>query len=163
MDEKIQQGKDWLENLLKLMNIPTTVQVGRIEQNQDNSTSCWLTIDETKITESQIEMLIGKKGETIDSIQYLLNTVLNIPTGDQKHCSFTVELNGYRIARQAELFALAQNTASRVRQTGLPEELTYLSSPERRQIHSFLEKSEDLETESKGQEPERRLIVRLRS
>lgn len=161
MDEQIQMGKKWLENLLKLMGIPTQVIVGKKEEHH-GITSCWLIIDETRLNPYQIEMLIGKKGETIDSIQYLLNALLNIHLNDEDKCTFTVELNGYRLRRQAELFAVAQTAANKVRQTGIPEELKYLSSPERRQVHSFLEDFKDLHTESQGQEPDRRLIIRLR-
>lgn len=162
MDEQIQRGRQWLETLLILMGIPAEIQIGRIEKDNNGIISCWLTIDETNLAQDKIEMLIGKKGETIDSIQYLVNALLNIGVDDQQHRSFTVELNGYRIRRQAELFALAQTAANKVRKTGLPEELKYLSSAERRQIHSILQEAVDLETESQGQEPDRRLVVRLK-
>lgn len=162
MDEQIQHGKQWLEKLLELIGVPVTVNVGRMEERENKLISCWLTIDETQLSSEQIELLIGKKGETIDSIQYLANAILNIGVAEDQHRLFTVELNGYRIRRQAELFAIAQKAAAKVRQTGEPEELKYLSSAERRQIHSLLEDAQDLKTESQGQEPNRRLIVRLR-
>ncbi|MBE9221801.1 RNA-binding protein [Cyanobacterium stanieri LEGE 03274] len=162
MDEQVQRGKQWLETLLKLMNIPADVQTGRVEENGQQGISCWLTIDETNLDQNQINALIGKKGDTIDAIQYLANSLLNIGLGDNSPCFFTVELNGYRIRRQAELMAIAQSAAAKVRETGTPEEIKYLSSVERRQIHSILESSEDLTTESQGNEPERRLIVKLR-
>jgi spoIIIJ-associated protein len=162
MDEQIQHGKQWLEKLLDLMGIPVPINIGRMEEQENNLISCWLTIDETKLSSEQIELLIGKKGETIDSIQYLANAILNIGVAEDQHRLFTVELNGYRIRRQAELFAIAQKAAAKVRSTGMPEELKYLSSAERRQIHSLLQDAADLETESQGQEPNRRLIVRLR-
>ena len=163
MDEQIQRGQKWLETLLKLMNIPADVQVGRLEEDGEQILSCWLTIDDSRFESSQISSLIGKKGDTIDAIQYLANALLNIG-GDETHrpCFYTVELNGYRIRRQAELVAIAQSAAAKVRETGTPEEIKYLSSVERRQIHSILESSEDLTTESQGNEPERRLIVKLR-
>jgi spoIIIJ-associated protein len=162
MDQQIQRGQEWLEKLLYLMGIPAEVKIGRIEAEEDKVNSCWLTIDETKLNPEQIEVLIGKKGETIDSIQYLANALLNIGVEEGRQRSFTVELNGYRIRRQAELSAIAQQAAAKVRQTGKPEEIKYLSSAERRQIHSLLQEFGDLETESQGQEPDRRLIVRLR-
>ena len=162
MDQQIQQGQEWLEKLLNLIGIPAQVKIGRVEEEEDNESSCWLTIDETKLSQEQIEILIGKKGESIDSIQYLANALLNIGLEEDRRRRFTIELNGYRIRRQAELFAMAQKAADKVRQTGKPEEIKHLSSAERRQIHSLLQESSDLETESQGQEPDRRLIVRLR-
>ncbi|BAQ61391.1 RNA-binding protein Jag [Geminocystis sp. NIES-3708] len=162
MDEQIQRGQKWLETLLKLMGVPANVNLGRLEQNGDQVISCWLTIDETTLDQPKIEALTGKKGETIDAIQYLVNALLNIGVDENSHRFFTVELNGYRLRRQAELMAIAQRAAEKVRLTGVPEEIRYLSSVERRQIHSILEKSGDLSTESQGNEPDRRLLVKLR-
>ena len=149
-------------NLLKLMGVPANVNFGRLEENGDQVISCWLTIDESTLDLAKIETLTGKKGETIDAIQYLVNALLNISAEEGSHRFFTVELNGYRIRRQAELMAIAQKAAEKVRVTGVPEEIRYLSSVERRQIHSILEKSGDLSTESQGNEPDRRLLVKLR-
>lgn len=162
MDEQIQRGQKWLETLLKLMGVSTNVNLGRLEQKVDETISCWLTIDESTLDLPKIEILTGKKGETIDAIQYLTNSLLNIGVDENNHRFFTVELNGYRLQRQAELMAMAQRAAEKVRLTGLPEEIRYLSSVERRQIHSILEKSEDLSTESQGNEPDRRLLVKLK-
>ena len=162
MDEQIQRGQKWLETLLQLMGITATVKLGRIEENGDKVLSSWLTIDETKLSPDTIDALIGKKGETIDAIQYLANVLLNVNLEEGSQRFFTVELNGYRIRRQAELMAIAQRAADKVRVTGLPEEIRSLSSVERRQIHTFLEKSGDLSTESQGNEPDRRLVVKLR-
>ena len=162
MDQQIQRGQEWLEKLLDLMGIPAEVKIGRVEEEEDNVSSCWLTIDETKLSPEQIEVLIGKKGENIDSMQYLANAFLNIGLEGHRQRRFTIELDGYRIRREAELLTMAQKVAAKVRQTGNPEEIKYLSSAERRQIHSLLQESSDLETESQGQEPDRRLIVRLR-
>jgi spoIIIJ-associated protein len=162
MDEQIQRGQKWLETLLKLMGVPANVNLNRLEQNGDQIISCWLTIDESSLDLSKIETLTGKKGETIDAIQYLANALLNIGVEEGSHRFFTVELNGYRLRRQAELMAIAQRAAEKVRITGVPEEIRYLSSVERRQIHSILEKSEDLLTESQGNEPDRRLLVKLK-
>lgn len=162
MDEQIQRGQKWLETLLKLMGVPANVNLNRLEQNGDQIISCWLTIDESSLDLPKIETLTGKKGETIDAIQYLANALLNIGVEEGSHRFFTVELNGYRLRRQAELMAIAQRAAEKVRITGVPEEIRYLSSVERRQIHSILEKSEDLFTESQGNEPDRRLLVKLK-
>ena len=163
MDEQIQRGQKWLETLLNLMGVSATVNLGRIEESGDNILSSWLTIDESSLNTETIHYLIGEKGETIDAIQYLANVLLNINTEEGKQRFFTVELNGYRIRRQAELMAIAQRAADKVRVTGVPEEIRSLSSVERRQIHSFLEKSGDLSTESQGNEPDRRLVVKLRN
>jgi len=96
-------------------------------------------------------------------MQYLANTLLHIGAGHKGEGSFTIEVAGYRQQRQAELQILADQIAKKVRQTGHQSEIKHLSSAERRQVHSYLEKAEDLITESRGQEPDRRLVVRLRN
>ncbi|MBR8828876.1 MAG: RNA-binding protein [Gomphosphaeria aponina SAG 52.96 = DSM 107014] len=161
-ERQIQRGQDWLAELLKLMGIPAEVKITQIGGDVGEPNLCWLTIDETNLTPEQKERLIGEKGETIDAIQYLANTILNIGVKPENQGAFTVELDGYRVKREAELFALVEEVAEKVRQTGQEVQLPPLSSAERRQVHTFLQDSEDLATESRGQEPERRVFVRRR-
>jgi spoIIIJ-associated protein len=99
----------------------------------------------------------------LDAIQYLANSILNLGQGESQQAAYTIELDGYRARRQAELQALATNAAQRVRETGEEFEMKSLSSAERRQVHTFLKECDDLETMSRGQEPDRRLVVRRRS
>ena len=80
---------------------------------------------------------------------------------DHQH-PFTVEVNGYRHDRQEALVSQVQQIADQVRRIGQEIEMTNLSSAERRQVHALLQDVEDLETESRGQEPDRRLVIRLR-
>jgi spoIIIJ-associated protein len=162
-EQQIQKGQQWLLELLQLMAIPAQVHTSQVEdESSDESKVTWLTIDESNLTPEQINLIIGNEGATIDAIQYLANALLNIKveSGNQRY--FTIELNGYRVKRQGELLALAEEVAQKVRETGEEVEVKALSSAERRQIHSFLSKSGDLTTESRGQEPDRRLVVRPR-
>ncbi|VXD19943.1 conserved hypothetical protein [Planktothrix serta PCC 8927] len=152
----IQQGQEWLEKLLKLGAVPSTVK-SSLEPD-----SCWLTIDEVNLTPEQVAILVGQDGEVLDAIQYLLNAIHNLGKDDEERTSYTVELNGYRIRRHLELRALADHAANRVRQTGGEVEIKSLSSGERRLIHYFLQESDDLETYSRGQEPDRRLVVKMK-
>lgn len=153
-------GQEWLTKLLNLMKIPATV---RIEIKDDEPDNCWLIIEESSLTPDQIKLLVGEKGANIDAMQYLANTLLHIGANHKGEGSFTIELAGYRKQRQAELQLLAEKLAEKVRKTGQETEIKHLSSAERRQVHSYLEKAGDLITESRGQEPDRRLVVRLRN
>lgn len=159
VERQTERGKEWLEELLILIGIPAQV---KIESQDADSESDWLVIDETSLTPERIETLIGEKGESIDAIQYLASTILNLGIESESQRPFTVELNRYRVRRQEELLALAQELAQQVRETGKEVEVKSLSSAERRQIHTILKESEDLKTESRGQEPDRRLVVKLR-
>lgn len=155
-DPKLQRGREWLEKLLGLGGVAAPVTAAwEID-------SCWLTIDSSSLTPDQISILIGDQGEVLDAVQYLANSILNIGRPPEEQSAYTIELDGYRLRRQNELRSLAADVADRVRSSGKEVEMTSLSAAERRQIHTFLQESTDLETESRGEEPDRRLVVRLR-
>jgi len=161
----MQRGQQWLKTLLELSGISTEIH-GSLEaaQPQDDdlpeSDSYWLTIDETNLTPEQIQVLIGPDGSALDAIQYLANSVLNLSQSQEVQASYTIELNGYRVKRQAEIRALAEAAADEVRFSGREVEIKSLSSAERRQVHTFLKDFGDLETFSRGKEPHRHLVVR---
>lgn len=156
-EEQMQQGKEWLEELLKVGALSSAVQVSPEED------CCWLIINEINLSPQQISALTGPSGEVLDALQYLINTVINLGLEEEDKAAYTVELNGYRVRRYQELSALAENAAKQVRQTGVELEIKSLSSVERRLIHNLLKDSEDIETYSRGQEPDRRLVIKAKS
>ncbi len=158
----MQRGQQWLEELLRLSRLPADVEATDNDVPQDDKPSYWLTIDETKLTPEQIQTLIGPEGAAIDALQYLANSILNLGQDEDRQAAYTIELDGYRLRRQEELRAMAAYAAQQVRETGEEFEMKSLSSAERRQVHTFLKECEDLETQSRGQEPDRRLVVRRR-
>jgi spoIIIJ-associated protein len=151
--------------LLQLTGINTQVQ-GSIESrvtgysDSPESEGYWLKVDESNLTAEQIRTLIGSDGSVLDAIQYLANSILNLNQIEEQQASYTVELNGYRIRRQAEIREIAESAADQVRSTGREVEIQSLSSAERRQVHTFLKDFTDLETFSRGKEPHRHLVVR---
>lgn len=156
-DSDIDRGQQWLEEMLNLAKIPATVIAYQQEESH------WLVIDETNLTPEQISVLIGPDGIVIDAIQYLANTILNIGQDLDRQVAYTIEISGYRARRQEELLLMAEYAAKQVRLTGREYELISLSSAERRQVHTMLKECEDLETYSRGQEPDRRLVVKIRN
>lgn len=152
-----QRGQQWLETFLRLAAFPATVSAEVRDTFAEKS--CWLTIDHTSLQPAQIEALLSNKGAVLDSIQYLASSILNI--GQDEQIAYTIELDGYRDRRQQELIAIAEDAAAKVRETGEEYEIKSLSSAERRQVHSILQSSEEIETYSRGQEPDRRLVVKL--
>ncbi len=164
-DSPIQRGQQWLERLLQLMGVSTNVEAKlymAAAQISDSSEpdSYWLTIAETNLKPQQAQVLIGSEGSVLDAIQYLANSILNLNQPQERQASYTVELNGYRLRRQAEIRAIAETAAEQVRSSGREVEIKSLSSAERRQVHTFLKDFEDLETFSRGKEPHRHLVVR---
>jgi spoIIIJ-associated protein len=164
-DSPMQRGQQWLKTLLELTGVSTEID-GELETaqaaggNSEEPDNYWLTIDETNVTPEQIRILIGSDGSVLDAIQYLANSVLNLNQPEELQASYTIELNGYRIKREAEIRAMAEGAAQQVRSTGQEVEIKSLSSAERRQIHTFLKEFDDLETFSRGKEPHRHLVVR---
>ena len=161
-NELMARGEQWLEALLRLLKLTAEVKATDSELLDRAEHSYWLNIDQTTLTSEQIQILIGSQGTTIDAIQYLANTILNLEQEQEQQASYTVELDGYRVQRQSELQAIATHAAEQVRKTGKDFELKSLSSAERRQVHTLLKDCEDLKTHSRGQEPDRRLVVSLR-
>lgn len=157
-DQQLQRGQQWLETLLTHAGLPATVTLDGDRLASEGS--CWLVMDAAAFTPEQTASLVGEKGLGLDAIQYLANTILNLGQPETEQQAYTVELDGYRAHRQAELQAMAKAIAAQVQQTGEPAEMNGLSSAERRQVHTFLKEFDDLETESVGREPDRRLVVR---
>lgn len=157
MSENLQTGAQWLQTLLKLQGIETSVRPNLVSHEAGDS--CWLVIDESSLSEEQIQHLTGERGATLDAVQYLANTILNLEKPQDEQQAFTVELAGYREQRIAELKATAEAAAQQVLDSGEEYEVQGLSSAERRQVHHFLKDYEGLETFSRGKEPDRRLVV----
>ncbi len=161
MKSQLESGKEWLEELLKLMGLASDVNTEGFDKVATDADSVWLNIDSANLTPEQQKLLLGNKGENIDAMQYLANTILNLNLAPELQGSLVIELDGYRVKRYQELASLVQETVDRVRETGSEVEIPGLSSAERKQIHTLLQNSEDLATESRGQEPDRKLVVRL--
>lgn len=164
MENQLTRGKDWVESLLSLMGNSLPVDIDGFETIADDPDSCWLNIDTKSLSPEQVNSLIGEKGKNIDAIQYLANTILNLLQEDEDsvQSSYTIEINGYRVSRYQELREIFDTAADRVKETGEEVELAGLSSAERKQVHAFFQNSAELVTESRGQEPNRKLIVKLR-
>lgn len=155
---QMQRGQQWLESLLRLAGLPADVTATINASFSEES--CWLTIDEASLLPEHVQIITGSGGTVLDSIQYLTNAILNLSQERDQQKAFTIELAGYRLRRYAELKTIAEQAATEVRETGAECELKALSSAERRQVHTMLKEYEDLETFSRGQEPDRRLVIR---
>ncbi len=105
-----------------------------------------------------VGLLIGRHGQTIDSIQYLLNVIAYRAHGEEKK-DVVVDAAGYRARRQATLETLALRVADRVRESGEPEELEPMTAVERKVVHLHLKGVAGVGTTSEGTEPNRYVVV----
>ena len=105
-------------------------------------------------------MLIGKRGATLDSLQYLVSLVVNKNTDD--YVRVKVDTENYRERRKETLENLAKNIAYKVKRTKRPVSLEPMNPYERRIIHSALQNDKYVTTHSEGEDPFRRVIVSLK-
>ncbi|HEX5174937.1 MAG TPA: RNA-binding cell elongation regulator Jag/EloR [Gaiellaceae bacterium] len=105
-----------------------------------------------------VGLLIGRHGQTIDAIQYLLNVIAYRAHGDDKK-DVAVDAAGYRARRRATLETLAERVAEQVRESGKREELEPMTAVERKVVHLHLKDAAGVGTTSEGTEPNRYVVV----
>ena len=112
---------------------------------------------------SDLGIVIGRRGQTLDAIQYLANAIV-YPAGEMKgeRKPIVVDAAGYRSRRQAALEREAEGAAREAIRTASPVELEPMSAVERKIVHVFLQELGGVETTSEGTEPNRRVVVRPR-
>ena len=115
---------------------------------------------EIKISGDDMGIIIGKRGQTLDAIQYLVNLVVN--KGTAPYISVTLDTENYRERRKETLESLAFNLAKKVKHTGKNVVLEPMNPYERRIIHSALQNDRYVTTYSEGDEPYRNVVIALK-
>ena len=149
--ETAERAEKFLMDVLEAMDLKATVSM---EENKEEKT---LDID---LAGDDMGVLIGKRGQTLDSLQYLVSLVVN--KGEDDYIRVKVDTENYRQRRKDTLENLAKNIASKVRRTGKPVTLEPMNPYERRVIHSALQNDRYVETHSEGEEPFRKVVVSLK-
>lgn len=146
MTEVSQQAAEFLENVFDQTGLELSVEVKQ-----------GITGEVLDIEGDDAELLQAQTGELLEALQHLLNQVFgrSLGAGERLVC----DVNGFRATREAELQAMANLAANRVRQTGMPFTFQPMSANERRIIHLTLADSTDLFTESIGEGSERKLRI----
>lgn len=109
------------------------------------------------ISGDNVEEIIGKKGEVLDSLQYLSSLVCN--RIDREYYRISIDCNGFRERRKAQLERLARKIGNNVKRSGRSAALEPMNPYERRIIHSVITNIEGVTSHSKGEEPYRKVIV----
>ncbi len=138
----------------ELLGLMTSKSKANIEEGEDGL----LTVNIEGGEETGL--LIGKKGETLSSLQMILSVMLKIRLGE--FVRVVVNVGDWREREEEYLKSLASSTAQRVKETGEPQNLYNLKSWQRRLIHLSLAEDAEIETESQGEGDERFLVVRLK-
>ncbi len=101
--------------------------------------------------------MIGRRGETLDALQYLTNLAVNGKT--EEKIRIVLDVEGYRQSREETLAALARKMADRAKKSGRSVALEPMSPHERRIIHMTLQNEKGVQTLSEGEEPARRVVI----
>ncbi len=143
--------RDFLNRVFEAMNMVVVIDVKYDEENQ--------TVD-VDLSGDEMGVLIGKRGQTLDSLQYLVSLVVNKDV--EGYIRVKVDTENYRERRKETLENLAKNIAYKVKRTKRPVSLEPMNPYERRIIHSALQNDRYVTTHSEGEEPFRRVVVTLK-
>lgn len=114
-----------------------------------------------RMTGPGLGILIGRRGETLDALQYLVNLAVSRQIGEKPH--IVLDAAGYREKRRETLVRLAENLARKVQKTRQPVALEPMNPQERRIIHTAIQKVPRVDTRSEGEEPYRKVVIQYRS
>lgn len=145
------KAKEFLVDVLKAMKLTAEVKVAYNVNTES------LDID---IVGKDMGVLIGKRGQTLDSLQYLVSLVVN--KGTNEYIRVKVDTENYRNRRKETLENLAKNISYKVKRTKRSVSLEPMNPYERRIIHSALQNDKFVTTHSEGEEPFRRVVVTLK-
>ena len=138
----------FLSELLAKMNNPAPVLAA------DTDNGLRLCIDA-----ETMGLLIGRRGETLDAMQYLVSLVANKNRKEEGYIRVTLDTEGYRSRREETLKRLARKNAMHVKQTGRPVSMEPMNPYERRILHSALQGFTGVTTHSEGEEPNRHVVI----
>ena len=145
------RAQEFLQEVTKLMGVNVSVAVkndeeGNVRVNMEGDT---------------LGILIGRRGETLDALQYL--TSLQVNKGQDDYTRVTLDTEGYRAKREEALVRLANRMANRAQKTGRKVSLEPMNPYERRILHSALQDHPAVTTHSEGEEPNRHVVITLKN
>ena len=144
-------AEDFLKDVFKAMDMVVDIKVN---ENKEEKTM------DIELSGEEMGVLIGKRGQTLDSLQYLVSLVVN--KYSDEYIRVKIDTENYRERRKETLENLARNIAYKVKRTRKTVALEPMNPYERRVIHSALQNDRYVTTHSEGEEPYRRVVVTLK-
>ena len=138
--------KEFLDKVFDAMNMKVDIAVETVENEMN-----------IELSGEDMGVLIGKRGQTLDSLQYLTSIVVN--KGRKEYIRVKVDTENYRSRRKETLENLAKNLAYKAKRTKNPVSLEPMNPYERRIIHSALQNDKYVTTHSEGEDPYRKVII----
>lgn len=152
VNDPVEKAESFLNELLSKMNIES-----KIIAERENSI---LYVEIKDIVSSDTGIVIGRRGNTLDAIQYLLSLAVN--KDRENYVKVIVDVKGYRKRREETLKRLARKMARKAKNSNRPVKLEPMNPYERRIIHSALQNEEDIKTYSEGKDPYRKVVIELK-
>ena len=149
-DSAEERAKAFLSDVTRLMGVDVSVNVRRDEEGN-------VRVDMFGDT---LGILIGRRGETLDALQYL--TSLYVNRGRDEYTRVTLDTENYRAKREESLRRLANRMANRAVKTGRKVVMEPMNPYERRILHSALQQNDAVTTHSEGEEPNRHVVITLK-
>jgi spoIIIJ-associated protein len=146
--KQIAQAKEVLEEILRRMPVEISVEA--------SSSDGAIHLD---IKGDGSGLLIGKKGQTLDSLQYLVNKIINKENAPGEKTEVTVDTENYRLRKKENLREMALKVSQKAKKTLRPVSLNPMPPHERRIVHLILAEDREVYTKSYGEGPLRRIIV----
>lgn len=143
--------KDFLADVFRAMDMEVEI-LTKVDENEK--------LIEVELKGPEMGILIGKRGQTLDSLQYLTNLAVN--KNSDNYYKVKIDTEDYRKRRKETLENLAKNIAYKVKRTKRPVSLEPMNPFERRVIHSALQNDKFVTTHSEGEEPYRHVVVTLK-
>lgn len=143
------EGKMYLENILKTMNVKTRMEVRTLSEGSEIY---------YHIESDENALLIGREGRTLLAIQFMLRNYLNVFV--EEHLIVSLDIGNYHENRKKQLEILATKTAKEVAQTRIAVKLDPMNAFDRRIIHTKLAEWRDVTTESEGEGEHRALVIK---
>lgn len=150
-NDTVDNIREFLENVFSAMDMEVTIDIKKAEDDK---------VYEVELSGKEMGLLIGKRGQTLDSLQYLTNLAVN--KHSDGYIKVKLDTEDYCQRRKDTLENLAKNIAYKVKRTKRPVSLEPMNPFERRVIHSALQGDRYVETHSEGEEPFRHVVVTLK-
>ena len=148
LSDTARKAGQFLTGLTERMDVPVSVEIMETPEQL-----------RMQMTGDNMSLLIGRRGETLDALQYL--TSLTVNRGREDYLRISIDTENYRAKREEALRKLAVRMAGRAKKSGKRVALEPMNPYERRILHSALQNDPDVTTHSEGEEPYRRVIITL--
>ncbi|MFB4163639.1 RNA-binding cell elongation regulator Jag/EloR [Alteribacillus sp. JSM 102045] len=144
--DPIEESVQFLQKVIRDMRVNVEVEVNKRGRETEIS-----------LSGEDLGVMIGKRGKTLDSLQYLVNLVAN--RHSDRYARIVLDAENYRERRQEALELLAERLAAKARRTGEKVILEPMNARERKIIHAVLQEKDGVETHSDGTEPRRYVVI----